>query len=211
MTRHQRGFTVIHPTPAFPSPVTPGGTGSLGFSLSSAPSQARPGNARQGGDRPGHCLDYVSGISQPPSTYSLTTCDLTSQEPGDLRTATHPARTSASRPESAAIGNDPVRCPHPRRARLHWCQQHQLQVRRADIEFFARDLEARGRARAVALNGLRVSEATGAEIDLLGIERGHRTLVIAHKDGKVVTIPLAPRTARQSTWRSASEWKDLSS
>ncbi|MGE5288849.1 MAG: site-specific integrase [Micromonosporaceae bacterium] len=32
-----------------------------------------------------------------------------------------------------------------------WCQQHQLRLfgaRRADIEFFARDLEARGRARA---------------------------------------------------------------
>ena len=66
VTRHQQGFTVIHPTPAFPSPVTPGGTGSLGFSLSFAPHRARPGNARQGGDRPGHCLDYVAGISQPP-------------------------------------------------------------------------------------------------------------------------------------------------
>jgi integrase/recombinase XerD len=31
---------------------------------------------------------------------------------------------------------------------------------------------------------------------LLGIERGHRTLVITRKGGKVVTIPLAPRTAR---------------
>jgi len=30
--------------------------------------RAGPGNARQGGDRPGHCLDYVPGISQPPST-----------------------------------------------------------------------------------------------------------------------------------------------
>ena len=29
-----------------------------------------------------------------------------------------------------------------------------------------------------------------------GVERGHRTLVIARKGGKVVTIPLAPRTAR---------------
>jgi site-specific recombinase XerD len=149
-----------------------------------------------------------------------------------------------------------------------WCQQHQLQLfgtRRADIEFFARDLEARGRARAtitrrlctvagfyryaveeelldhspaahvrrprldyeshavgldrselgallvaaglgqpaehalislLALNGLRVSEATGAGIEALGIERGHRTLVITRKGGKVVTIPLAPRTAR---------------
>ena len=149
-----------------------------------------------------------------------------------------------------------------------WCQRHQLhlfQARRADIEFFARDLEARGRARAtitrrlctiagfyryaveeelldhspaahvrrprldyeshatgldrnelgallvaaglgppaehalislLALNGLRVSEATGADIEALGIERGHRTLVITRKGGKVVTVPLAPRTAR---------------
>jgi len=48
----------------------------------------------------------------------------------------------------------------------------------------------------LALNGLRVSEATGANIEALGIERGHRTLVITRKGGKVVTIPLAPRTAR---------------
>jgi integrase/recombinase XerD len=125
-----------------------------------------------------------------------------------------------------------------------WCQQHQLRLfgaRRADIELFARDLEARGRARAtitrrlctvagfyryaveeellehspaahvrrprldyeshavgldrnelgallvaaglgppgehalislLALNGLRVSEATGADIEALGVERG---------------------------------------
>jgi hypothetical protein len=78
VTRHQQGFTVIHPTPAFPSPVTPGGTGALGFTLSFEPRRAGPGGARQGGDRPGHCLDYVPDISQPPSTYSLTTCDLTS-------------------------------------------------------------------------------------------------------------------------------------
>jgi site-specific recombinase XerD len=141
-----------------------------------------------------------------------------------------------------------------------------FQARRADIECFARDLEARGRARAtitrrlctiaglyryaveeelldhspaaahvrrprldyeshatgldrnelgallvaaglgapaehalislLALNGLRVSEATGANIEALGVERGHRTLVITRKGGKVVTIPLAPRTAR---------------
>jgi len=149
-----------------------------------------------------------------------------------------------------------------------WCGTHSLrlfQVRRADIESFARDLEARGRARAtitrrlcticgfyryaveeelldhspavhvrrprldyeshaaglnrnelgsllvaaglgtpaehalislLALNGLRVSEATGARIEALGVERGHRTLVITRKGGKVVTIPLAPRTAR---------------
>ena len=149
-----------------------------------------------------------------------------------------------------------------------WCQQHHLRLfgaRRADIECFARDLEARGRARAtvtrrlctiagfyryaveeelldhspaahvrrprldyeshatgldrnelgallvaaglgppaehalislLALNGLRVSEATGADIEATGIELGHRTLVVTRKGGKVVTIPLAPRTAR---------------
>jgi integrase len=48
----------------------------------------------------------------------------------------------------------------------------------------------------LALNGLRVFEATGADIEHLGLERGHRTLVITRKGGKVVTVPLAPRTAR---------------
>ena len=129
-----------------------------------------------------------------------------------------------------------------------WCAAHSLrlfQARRADIEYFGRDLEAAGRARAtvtrrlctvagfykyaveeelldhspaahvrrprldyeshatgldrnemggllvaaglgpaaehalislLALNGLRVSEATGANIEALGLERGHRTL-----------------------------------
>ena len=149
-----------------------------------------------------------------------------------------------------------------------WCRARSLNlfaVRRADIQGFARELEARGRARAtvtrrlctiagfyryaveeellehspaahvrrprvdyeshavaldrselgallvaaglglppehalislLALNGLRVSEATGADIEHLGLERGHRTLTITRKGGKVVTIPLAPRTAR---------------
>ena len=48
----------------------------------------------------------------------------------------------------------------------------------------------------LALNGLRVSEATGADIEHLGLERGHRTLTITRMGGKVVTIPLAPRTAQ---------------
>jgi len=157
-----------------------------------------------------------------------------------------------------------------------WCHQHHIrlfQARRADIECFARDLEARGRARAtitrrlctiagfyryaveeelldpspaahvrrprldyeshatgldrnelgallvaaglgqpaehalislLALNGLRVPEATSADIEALGIERGHRTLVITRKGGKVATIPLAPRTAR-ATGRAIGE------
>jgi len=40
-----------------------------------------------------------------------------------------------------------------------------------------------------------VSEAVGADIEALGIERGHRTLVVTRKGGKIVTVPLAPRTA----------------
>jgi site-specific recombinase XerD len=48
----------------------------------------------------------------------------------------------------------------------------------------------------LALNGLRISEALNANIEHLGMERGHRTLTITRKGGKIVTIPLAPRTAR---------------
>ena len=150
-------------------------------------------------------------------------------------------------------------------ARGRYCTIRLFDVRRSDIECFARDLEARGRARAtvtrrlstiagfyryaveeelldhspavhvrrprvdyeshatgldrnevgallvaaglgpaaehalislLALNGLRVSEATGADIAALGVERGHRVLTIRRKGGKTVTIPLAPRTAR---------------
>ena len=149
-----------------------------------------------------------------------------------------------------------------------WCHTRHLRlfaVRRADIELFARDLEAAGRARAtisrrlstiaglykyaveedlldhspavrvrrpridyeshatgldrnevgallvaaglgapaehalvslLALNGLPVSEATGADIEALGTERGHRTLAITRKGGERAVIPLAPRTGR---------------
>ena len=149
-----------------------------------------------------------------------------------------------------------------------WCHSHDIALfaaRRADIEWFARDLEARGRARStvarrlatvagfyryaveedlldhspavhvrrprvdyeshavgldrnevgallvaaglgtppehalvslLALNGLRVSEAIGADIEDLSVQRGHRTLTITRKGGKKALVPLAPRTAR---------------
>ncbi len=48
----------------------------------------------------------------------------------------------------------------------------------------------------LALNGLRISEALGADIDDLDVNRGHRTLFIHRKGGKTATIPLSPRTAR---------------
>jgi hypothetical protein len=48
----------------------------------------------------------------------------------------------------------------------------------------------------LALNELRVPEATGADIEALGTERGHRTVAITRKGGKKAVIPLAPGTAR---------------
>ncbi|HMF83529.1 MAG TPA: tyrosine-type recombinase/integrase, partial [Acidimicrobiia bacterium] len=48
----------------------------------------------------------------------------------------------------------------------------------------------------LAPNGLRVSEAVGADIDALGLERGHRTVTVTRKGSKVVTMALAPRVAR---------------
>ena len=48
----------------------------------------------------------------------------------------------------------------------------------------------------LALNGLRVSEAIGTDVDDLGLERGHHTLRVLRKGGSTVIVPLAPRTAR---------------
>lgn len=48
----------------------------------------------------------------------------------------------------------------------------------------------------LTINGLRISEALGSDIDKLGLEGVHRTLTVLRKGGKIVTIPLAPRTAR---------------
>jgi len=51
-------------------------------------------------------------------------------------------------------------------------------------------------AALLGLNGLRVSEACGTNIEDLGFQRGHRTLGIIGKGNKAATIPLVPRTAR---------------
>jgi integrase/recombinase XerD len=48
----------------------------------------------------------------------------------------------------------------------------------------------------LSLNGLRVSEALGADIGDMGLERGHHTLRITRKGGKAALAPLAPSTAR---------------
>lgn len=48
----------------------------------------------------------------------------------------------------------------------------------------------------LGLNGLRVSEACGTNIEHLGFDRGHRTLRIIGKGNKPAVIPLVPRTVR---------------
>ena len=48
----------------------------------------------------------------------------------------------------------------------------------------------------LGLNGLRVSEACGTNVEDLGFERGHRILRIVGKGNKPTGIPLVPRTAR---------------
>ena len=157
-----------------------------------------------------------------------------------------------------------------------WCRARSLAlfaVRRADIEGFARDLEAKGRARAtvtrrlstiagfyryaveeellgtspaahvrrprvdyeshavaldrnelgallvaaglaapgehalislLALNGLRVSEATGADIEHLRLERGHRTLTITRRAARSSPSRSHRGPRERSTWPSAS-------
>lgn len=48
----------------------------------------------------------------------------------------------------------------------------------------------------LALNGLHVSEAIGARIEDLALQRGHRILTVVRKGGRIVCMPRAPRTAR---------------
>jgi integrase/recombinase XerD len=54
----------------------------------------------------------------------------------------------------------------------------------------------------LALNGLRISEALGADVGDLGEQREHRTLELRRKGGKRQTAPLAPH--ERSSGRLAS-------
>ena len=55
------------------------------------------------------------------------------------------------------------------------------------------------------LLGLRIFEATGADIADLGEEHGHRVLRVCGKGTKVVLVPLPPAAAGPSILRSAPE------
>ena len=48
----------------------------------------------------------------------------------------------------------------------------------------------------LALNGLRVSEAIGANIEQLGLERGHRTVTILRKGARSSRSPSHPHCTR---------------
>ncbi len=67
-------------------------------------------------------------------------------------------------------------------------------------------------ASLLALNGLRISEALGADIDDLDFERGHRTLKVVRKGGKHATIPWrhAHRECLTSTSASARGGRSFS-
>jgi integrase/recombinase XerD len=47
----------------------------------------------------------------------------------------------------------------------------------------------------LAFNGLRISEALGADVEDLAVERSHQVLRITRKGGTKATVPLAPRTS----------------
>ena len=63
----------------------------------------------------------------------------------------------------------------------------------------------------LALNGLRISEALSADIMAMDNERGHRTLTVLRKGGKIVTIRSHPAPRAASTWRSANASRGRSS
>ena len=114
--------------------------------------------------------------------------------PGDCRP--WPASTSTASRSSSSIATPPSTSVGPRSTTSHgpsaWTATSSgpSSSRRVGLP---RD---HALASLLALNGLRISEALGADIADLDFERGHRTLKIVRKGGKHVTIPLAPRTSR---------------
>ncbi len=68
-------------------------------------------------------------------------------------------------------------------------------MRRVTLPLLTRSWRTR-RYEAPLRRGLRHAQATGANIEQLGMERGHRTLTVLRKGAKTVTMPMSPRTAR---------------
>ena len=109
------------------------------------------------------------------------------------------------------IATNPAR--HVRRPQVHPSTHRGLD--RGELAAFLYSAERVSPAHAalavlLGLNGLRVSEACGANVEDLGIERGHRTLRIVGKGNQPATIPLVPRTARTVDLRWANAPRDRS-
>jgi integrase len=72
--------------------------------------------------------------------------------------------------------------------------------RQEAVKFLAAAEAASARDHVLAclliLNGLRVSEACGADVADLGLERGHRVLMVVGKGDQHTLVPLAPQTVR---------------
>jgi integrase/recombinase XerD len=67
---------------------------------------------------------------------------------------------------------------------------------RLDYESHATGLDRNEVGAMLVAAGLSNARDHALDIERLGLERGHRTLRILRKGGKIVTVPLAPRTAR---------------
>jgi integrase/recombinase XerD len=106
-------------------------------------------------------------------------------------------RVARRRPGSVDGLLDHSPAAHVRRPRLDY-ESHAVGLDRNELGalLVAAGLGPPAEHALLALLALLVSEAAGADIEALSIERGHRTLVITRKGGRVVTSPLAPRTAR---------------
>ena len=107
--------------------------------------------------------------------------------------------------EEELLGHSPAA--HVRRPRLDY-ESHAVALDRNELGalLVAAGLGPPGEHALIsllALNGLRVSEATGADIEHLGLERGHRTLTITARAAR--SSPSRSPRARpgRSTWRSA--------
>jgi integrase/recombinase XerD len=88
---------------------------------------------------------------------------------------------------------------HVRRPQVHTSAQRGMD--RGELAAFLYTAERMSTGHAalavlLGLNGLRVSEACGSDIDDLGFERGHRVLRIVGKGNQPAVVPLVPRTAR---------------
>jgi integrase/recombinase XerD len=99
--------------------------------------------------------------------------------------------------QEAVIDRDPAA--YVRRPKIDY-ESHTLGLDRNELgAFLVQAGLCGGRDHALmcllALNGLRISEALGADIENLDYQRGHRTLFVHRIGHKTATIPLAPRTA----------------